>query len=143
VQWRIQLFFLVCKPPRYGNLSMSSMVRRVYISCPTTARRLGACRSSMNSSNPPPVGSWRPSTSAPRQAFSTADAPMVCSHHLCIEKRFVDRITGTWLADLGQLQNGNPASLSLHRVDLGSSLFRGHRDLDLREHEIRRPFPTS
>lgn len=68
---------------------------------------------------------------------------MVCSHHLCIEMRFVDRTTGTWLADLGQLQKGNPASLSLHGVDLGSSLFRGHQDLDLREHDVRKPFPTS
>lgn len=34
-------------------------------------------------------------------------------------------------------------SLDLHGVDIGSSLFRNHPSLDLRQHDIRQPFPES
>ena len=51
---------------------------------------------------------------------------------------------GTWLADLAGLEHDNDSSrkhLSLHGVDLGSTLFRKDPRLDLRNHDVRKPFP--
>jgi len=54
--------------------------------------------------------------------------------------------TGTWLADLAHLDapgHPNPTGLSLHGVDLGSTLFRRDSRLDLREHNLKYKFPES
>ena len=54
--------------------------------------------------------------------------------------------SGTWLTDLAGLERSSASSrkeLSLHGVDLGSALFRKDPRLDLREHDVRKPFPES
>ena len=53
---------------------------------------------------------------------------------------------GTWLADLAGFESDNASSrndLSLHGADLGSNLFRKDSRLDLRNHDVRTPFPES
>ncbi len=53
---------------------------------------------------------------------------------------------GTWLADLAGFEHdivSTRKDLSLHGADLGSTLFRKDSRLDLREHDLRTPFPES
>ena len=53
---------------------------------------------------------------------------------------------GTWLADLAGFEHASVSTridLSLHGADLGSALFRKDSRLDLREHDLRTPFPES
>jgi len=53
---------------------------------------------------------------------------------------------GNWLSDLAGFSGeeaSNRKDLSLHGADLGSSLFRSDPRLDLREHDVRTPFPES
>lgn len=47
---------------------------------------------------------------------------------------------GTWLADLNKFHSGN---LSAHGIDLCENIFRKNLFLDLRAHDIRKPFPES
>ena len=54
--------------------------------------------------------------------------------------------TGTWLADLAGFKHESVSTridLNLHGADLGSALFRKDSRLDLREHDLRTPFPES
>ncbi|KAF2150681.1 putative methyltransferase [Myriangium duriaei CBS 260.36] len=54
-------------------------------------------------------------------------------------------LKGTWLADLGGFERSpySLSDLSLHGVDLSGALFRQDIRLDLRQHNLRDPFPKS
>ncbi|KAL8996933.1 MAG: hypothetical protein Q9188_006449 [Gyalolechia gomerana] len=64
-------------------------------------------------------------------SVATADTPSAASEHV-----------GTWLLDLKTQHSTH--QWELHGVDIGSSLFPpGQSVLDLRQHDIRKPFPSA
>jgi SAM-dependent methyltransferase len=55
--------------------------------------------------------------------------------------KYLLTIQGTWLKDLGIIYP--QIKFHLHGVDIGSDLFPKHSNIDLRQHNITTPFPTS
>jgi hypothetical protein len=63
----------------------------------------------------------------------------------CSIHAYLTPYLGNWLADLADLQGSvsNRQGLSLHGIDIGSSLFRSDSRLDLRKHDVRTPIPEN